>query len=482
MSSEPPATINLDEVYPAKLNDGAKEAVTHANQKLTELRKAKQVELQELAAACLSCKTEIHAQQLTVKNLGDAIESKRKGQIATDLDQSLLQDHEHKLQALIRRQAELAEERAGAEGKWIRRLAKAQGKLEAAHGEEQSLSKLASMAAKAVAAYKSDPRHGIGPIPRYHRKEDALRALFKVGFLLDASGAPFDAITSFKQPIKLSGGARVCVIPRDLSWLHSFPKYFGVPDASQNYGLVDSSLVTAKYLVANLGTQRDSGRIQASLPYVYIEESGEVLTTSTKAVATFPSGKSGFQQPFEEVDFSKLIPRLDDALRADLQLRLVDGAYCLGSSNKESPLLGQLIDGAWEKARDIIPKLPLFAGGQRRMSMAEINGLIGRYWDAFLASPWEPSIEGTYALLKHRCARGEIPNVYSFEVQGHFGFRVRTPDHDWIIGEIYCPPDHFTPDVAPDPTKLANLTSGGDKWLAELGPVKFCIRKTPSRT
>ncbi len=482
MSTETQVTINLDEVYPAKLNEDAKEAVTHANQKLAELRKAKQVELHELAAAYQSCKTEIQAQQLTVKNLGDAIQSKRKGQIATDHDQSLLQDHENKLQALLRRLAELTEERAGTEGKWIRKLAKAQGKLEAAHGEEQSLSKVASMAAKAVAAYKSDPRHGIGPIRRFRRKEDALRELFKVGFLLDVSGSPFDAITSFKPPIKLSGGARVCVSPRELSWLQSFAKYFGVPDASQNYGLVDSSLVTAKYLVAKLGIQRDSGRIQASLPYVYIEESGKVLTTSTKAVATLPSVKAGYQQAFEEVDFSKLIPRLDEALRPELQLRLVDGAYCLGSSSKDQSLLGQLIDEAWEKARDTIPKLPLFAGGQRRMSMAEINGLIGRYWDAFLASPWEPSIEGTYALLKHRCARGEIPNVYSFEVQGHFGFRVRTPDHDWIIGEIYCPPDHFTPDVAPDPAKLANLNSGGDKWLAELGPVKFCIRKTPSRT
>ena len=145
-------------------------------------------------------------------------------------------------------------------------------------------------------------------------------------------------------------------------------------------------------------------------------------------------------------------------------------------------MLGEFIREAWKAAAAAASLKHIFRVGQSRLTESKINDLIGTYWKAFIQSPWEPSVEGTYALLKHRCARGEIPNVYSFDVQGHFGFRVRTPDHDWIIGEIYCPPEHFSPSEAPDPAMLTNLGSTGDAWLAELGPVKFCIRKATSRT
>jgi hypothetical protein len=59
---------------------------------------------------------------------------------------------------------------------------------------------------------------------------------------------------------------------------------------------------------------------------------------------------------------------------------------------------------------------------------------------------------------------------------------VRTPDYDWIIGEIYCPAGHYAPTEDPDPAKLINLESTDDEWLAELGPVRFRIKKTTSRS
>jgi hypothetical protein len=179
-------------------------------------------------------------------------------------------------------------------------------------------------------------------------------------------------------------------------------------------------------------------------------------------------------------DFSDLFESWEDEFAIAAKEFESHGKLDLASPGK-LPMLGEVILEAWEIAAASVSSKKIFHEGQGRLAEAKINDLIGAYWKAFVSAPWEPSIEGSYALLKHRCARGEIPNVYSYDIKGHFGFRVRTPDHDWIIGDIYCPPEHFAPSIVPDPAKLINLASPGDVWRAELGSVKFCIRKTASR-
>ena len=476
MSTETQATINLDEVYPAKLNDDAKEALTRVNQKLAELRKAKQVELHDLAAASAASKTKIEAQGLTVKSLKDVIELKKRGQIATSHDQALLQDAEEILQSLTHQQAELARNRTIAEEKFGQKIAKVQEQVEAAQAEVKRVAELVSMATNAADAYKSNPRHGVGPIPRYTSVKDALRVICKVGFILDASGAPFRVATRLEKSFKLTAGTPVTILPDKLSWLSSFKEYSGLPHGSRPYCLLASGLATLEELLSALGEKPDAAGVYAEPPYIYIDELSKVLATSPKATVAFPSAKAAPRQPDEFLDYSKLIPSYLDVLEHDLQLPLIDDAYCLGSSGPTHPILGQLIDETWGKASSSIPNLPVFASGQRRMAMAEIDGLIGRYWDAFLASPWESTMDGAYALLKHRCTRGETANVYSFDTTGHFGFRMRTPDHDWILGEIYCPPHSLGPKDPIDPgitQSRPGLVNG--RWLAEVGPAKIAI-------
>lgn len=206
---------------------------------------------------------------------------------------------------------------------------------------------------------------------------------------------------------------------------------------------------------------------------VYIEQSGEILVGENADVqVSLKSGESHFYADVFGSLEAALSPYVEE-LRALQSINISDG--------KPLPLLGEVIrDACWKITADSV-SYPKFPPGQSSLPEAQIHKLVGAYWKAFLDAPWEASIGGSYALLKHRCTRGETPNVFSYSTHGHFGFRVRTPDHDWITGEIYCPPEHFAPAKAPDQMEVINHPEGQD-WLAELGPVKFLIRGKTSRS
>jgi hypothetical protein len=81
-----------------------------------------------------------------------------------------------------------------------------------------------------------------------------------------------------------------------------------------------------------------------------------------------------------------------------------------------------------------------------RLDSKQIADEIGAYWDAFIAAPWESTVVGSVAMIKHLCERKiETPHVWSYPIKGHYGLRVRTRDHDWIIVQIYCPPQYLSP-------------------------------------
>lgn len=205
---------------------------------------------------------------------------------------------------------------------------------------------------------------------------------------------------------------------------------------------------------------------------VYIEESGEILVGENADVqVSLKAGQSYFYADVFGSIEAALSPFFHE-LRSLQSINISDG--------KPLPLLGEVIRDVCRKFATDTAGYPKFLPGQSRLSEARIHKLVGAYWRAFLDAPWEASIVGSYALLKHRCARGETPNAFSYGTHGHFGFRLRTPDHDWIMGEIYCPPEHFSPTKAPE-LEVINHPVGQD-WLAELGPVKFLIRGKTSRS
>jgi len=96
-------------------------------------------------------------------------------------------------------------------------------------------------------------------------------------------------------------------------------------------------------------------------------------------------------------------------------------------------------DGA---IRQFATTTPVFEPRNKRLTMDLIEKEVGMYWKAFIASPWASEIVGpAVIMLKHLCERGiETPHIWTLEHKGHYGFRVRTRDHSWIVGRIYCPP------------------------------------------
>ena len=123
----------------------------------------------------------------------------------------------------------------------------------------------------------------------------------------------------------------------------------------------------------------------------------------------------------------------------------------------------------------------LFQPQKKRLDGAEISADVGMYWDAFIAAPWERCIQGNVAMLKHLCERKlEAPHVWSNNVKGHYGLRVRTRDHTWIVAELFCPPALLSPEkpVTADLVRFLNCTYNDSPQIVQVGP---CYIKIDSR-
>jgi hypothetical protein len=150
---------------------------------------------------------------------------------------------------------------------------------------------------------------------------------------------------------------------------------------------------------------------------------------------------------------------------------------------KEFPCLETATEALAVKLRENICSVAstetLFAAKQQRLSQDEVLQEIGRYWRAFLDAPWEPSIASNCALLKHLCERKlEEPHFYSFDTKGHYGLRVRTRDHDWIVAELYCPPSASRPTEVSKSDVSFLKEKGGDQCIRRvtIGPCCMYIQ------
>jgi hypothetical protein len=53
------------------------------------------------------------------------------------------------------------------------------------------------------------------------------------------------------------------------------------------------------------------------------------------------------------------------------------------------------------------------------------------------AAPWSDGIRGPWAKLKHTLENGERPRVWRKEYVDHYGLRLRTRDHTWLVGSMF---------------------------------------------
>lgn len=427
-------TITWPEIWPRQRLTAAEAALSTAVAELRQAERALSRIDQEPSARCVAIQEEIDELSGRYWQQEEIHEGRRSYRNTSHEERGLIDSKREQLeQALSAAEMEHEDSRPAR----LAALKEEVVRLTAALGEARG--ELAYIKPRVEMAYSYDAP---GPIYSFRTLREAARALCPVRIDKNPLGETYAYVEGVR--IRISGDASLASIPpSSLSW---------VPKPDQH------------------GETSHAPEMQIHAHVVYIEDDDEVLVR-----------RNGVRNGVIVEEYARFFGSLDAALQPFVsELRGLESVDI--SDTKELPVLGELIRDACRKIAGDTAGQPKFLQGQRRLQEWQIDELIGAYWKPFINAPWDAGITGSYALLKHRCGRGETPNVFAFDTHGHFGFRVRTPDHDWIIGEIYCPPEHFSPPETPDPAMLTNLDSPGDAWLAELGPVKFCIRKAASRT
>ena len=469
-------TITLIELFQPHLLAEAEAARVSAENALRKIEAEMAAERANMAERYTKLREEIPTLKQQLRPLEECIQMKGRSGLDGSSDKVQLKSAEARILQMEAEFAELSGKFRPHEDRTRKLVEEATAALNKATEAEKRVRGRIGKAIAAHEAYLANPAIGVGPMPRFKTLKEAVRYYCKVGFSLTNEGEAHQAFIDDQIRACLQNGSIEGMVPDSLSWLGRFESYKTLPCPQFRSHIIDAQLTSA-YEFHNRFEPRPSHRIAHKEDVkilCYVEEAGKVLASQSGRRVKMPD-KPGAE------DFSDLFPSWEDALAPAVKELATHGTLDLASKGA-LPMPGEIIREAWQAAAAALTSKKSFDGGQGRLAETKINELIGAYWKAFISSPWEPSIEGTYALLKHRCARGEIPNVYSYDIKGHFGFRTRTPDHDWIIGEIYCPPENFAPGEAPDPAKVVNLESSEDAWLAELGPVKFCIRKDGSRS
>jgi hypothetical protein len=122
---------------------------------------------------------------------------------------------------------------------------------------------------------------------------------------------------------------------------------------------------------------------------------------------------------------------------------------------------------------------PKFKKTDERHPSGQIYDRIQNEWDAFVRCPWTEKITGTLALLKYLVENGEKVRFWSGEFENQFGLRIRTRDHDWIVGEIFIEPS-ATAAAANTPTNVYEVRE--NSVIARFGRLSIHVeRETEDR-
>jgi hypothetical protein len=105
----------------------------------------------------------------------------------------------------------------------------------------------------------------------------------------------------------------------------------------------------------------------------------------------------------------------------------------------------------------------------------EIEKIVGPFLRKFINAPWTNETSGVLANFKYYCEQGERPRFNNLEVEGLYGFRLRTRDHSWILGQIYIVPEAMNysgPDL-----KKPEIKDEGNRMLARMGRMVLFVRE-----
>jgi hypothetical protein len=108
-----------------------------------------------------------------------------------------------------------------------------------------------------------------------------------------------------------------------------------------------------------------------------------------------------------------------------------------GTLNLDEPTENLLLEQCRQWLLEATTTEPLFPVSDQNLTSTETFARIKDEWQRFKNAPWSWGITGTAASLKHLVENGERVRFWCNAHESHYGFRVRTRDHSWIVGNIF---------------------------------------------
>jgi hypothetical protein len=143
--------------------------------------------------------------------------------------------------------------------------------------------------------------------------------------------------------------------------------------------------------------------------------------------------EDGFK--WEQDNFSDVVTSLREYLEE--MLKAASGVLDLNADYPDNPLMAHIKSCLLP----VTTPSPRFRPCAKRLRSEEIARRIKADWDAFVQAPWSSAITGSLAAAKHLLESGERPRFWNEAFEGTYGFRLRTRDHDWVLGNIFIDAD-----------------------------------------
>lgn len=175
---------------------------------------------------------------------------------------------------------------------------------------------------------------------------------------------------------------------------------------------------------------------------------------------------SYFEDDFEEVAI-QLGAKLKNLVEAE------KGELDLEKSYSDNPLFAH----ARSEVVSHTNSKPLFKESVEALTSVEIYKTIKDEWDAFVNCPWSKQVSGTLALLKYHVENGERARFWSGDFENQFGLRLRTRDHDWIVGQLFI---EKSKEAATANATMTIHKSEKEEVVASLGRLFLCVSRDRS--
>lgn len=496
MSDTPRSKVNILEICQAK--------VTAASKRIDEAKEALKSAEDQVSAIMRQHQTEISSANAELTKLSNLIQDNEKEGIDTQKLEKKASDIKQRISRLTDEHSNSSDLIAANQA-----AESARREIETADKEHEVRKSQAALAAELKKSFEAASTHGAIEALEYETLDEAIdEYVANIPLVVSISKAmTIDRVALWQAPnvaepaqYELSAASgknyRYSRIPDSLRWLQRFPKtkYTAMP-ADDSHVVVSEGVpfvvgvdVSAKKAPNEEGSGEDTSNWMGDMKSYYHNGHayGRQLLAAPAASIYLPDGISNVQRSGlcyikserkfyavwnTEFPVVEMVP--GKIQKRDYYNRIVeeDAIVPKGVMADMSGLLEDFfspvdkrIEASAKGFSDLAkPKDPLvkrvakavqavgvldapFESRSDRLTGAEIEKEVGAYWDAFVAAPWEGALTGNVAMIKHLCERKlETPHVWSYYVKGHYGLRVRTRDHDWIVAEIYCPPSDFSP-------------------------------------